>query len=1007
MAALGLALLALAGCGGGGGEGGSGSTLGDEVAAELGYQSAEGTPEAPVEIGNLSDISIVLYQGKVGDGEVTGGKSYYLVQGATPGVDYTVTMTNLTDDADVFIYQGDPTYTTTPAERLATGTLTEAFTMAAQQDVTALYAVVDGLKTVRGAKYTLSVLPKPLTEGTLGSPIDLYAIPVARAGGTVGNDPLCCEVGKAQTGDTDGTADSYYKVTVADGVTVLVSLGSPTADVDLYLSEDPEMATFACSGARIGAVPEACSYMNSTGSDVTLYIAVDGHYAPEGAAYTLYVNDSPHGGGSAASPCTLGAAPGIWHQGNTTGLGLGDGCGTYPGDPATLFPMSVTSGGQLGITATYQFTDAERGTNSYYKLTSVIPGRQYRMTLEDSTDQADLYVYDKDNSFSTPVCEPPYDGGLQVCDFTASGNNVYAAVDGYYSVAGAVYKLTLFPAFVAEGSASVPEALDVGSWTDVAGTVFTSGALTVGPDTVLGVAGQGASGAGVRPMADDVPAGTVGDSYYTVPVTAGAPYRVSLISLSGDVNLYVYNDSTFATPVCRSYRGGLTNEVCYVRPTGDTLYVAVDGYFARTGAAFRLQVEHQELLGENAPENVGKPVGGAPYKFRGNVVGGGGPVPSDSGATPTENSYYSVYVSPGTAYRVTLVDFKGDLDLYVRVASIAAPSDFTAGTDADYCERSSTEGATEFCIANNDPGYKLLLIGVDGSNATADTVYAFTVVVEETKPYDASGGVIELTPLPYEDVGSVSGSDEEKGIGPDPAKYQDSYYSFTPSGDGEFRIAIAKLSRDANLYVFGPNDTPADAFLKPYPRELCPNTLLGVDPETKVFMDEYCDIKVKGGVPVYFAVDGAFTYGAGAKYYVQVKSLTGGSAVTDLGPAPVSPTKGSVSGGDSEKGISPVPVKSLDSYYQFSVAAKGVYRVSMIKLSQDANLYFFGEDSTWQKPYSTAACPNTLLAESKFGWSDEYCDFEAGGAATLYLAVDGAYTRGAGASYYLQVEQLK
>src|SRR5262245_6570467 len=101
------ATLTLMACGGGDGGGGSGSNIADD----LGYQPAEGSITAPLAIGDLGATAVLSYPGKVGNGTTTGGESYYLISGATPGVQYTVTLTNLTDDADAFVYQGDPTFT--------------------------------------------------------------------------------------------------------------------------------------------------------------------------------------------------------------------------------------------------------------------------------------------------------------------------------------------------------------------------------------------------------------------------------------------------------------------------------------------------------------------------------------------------------------------------------------------------------------------------------------------------------------------------------------------------------------------------------------------------------------------------------------------------------------------------------------------------------------------------------------------------------------------------------
>jgi hypothetical protein len=305
----------------------------------------------------------------------------------------------------------------------------------------------------------------------------------------------------------------------------------------------------------------------------------------------------------------------------------------------------------------------------------------------------------------------------------------------------------------------------------------------------------------------------------------------------------------------------LASEKCVVKPASSPLYIAVDGYFAKTGAAFTLSLTEQQLQGEGT-STVATKVGGAPLKFSGKVIGGGG-----SGIGDSYDSFYWVFVSPGQAYRVTLTDFKEDLDLYVREGNSSDPDNFTLGSAAISCPINTGEGVDEVCVANNNPGYKTLLIGVNGFKAAADVAHTFTVIVEESKPISGDDQIVDITDtLPIEVSSTVDGGDKTKGILYDP-KSLDSFYSVDLPGGADYRIGIYKLSADANLYFF------SDKFVTPISTKVCPYTLRGQDPKTGAYLSEYCDLTVKTPTTIYFAVDGAYTYGEGAKYLIVVEQL--------------------------------------------------------------------------------------------------------------------------------------
>ena len=86
------------------------------------------------------------------------------------------------------------------------------------------------------------------------------------------------------------------------------------------------------------------------------------------------------------------------------------------------------------------------------------------------------------------------------------------------------------------------------------------------------------------------------ESYYSLGVAAGTTYTISLTGLSDNADLYVYDsDSTGAlnqfrngTLLCSSTESDDGDESCDATPTGDTLYIVVDGSNTESGATFTL-----------------------------------------------------------------------------------------------------------------------------------------------------------------------------------------------------------------------------------------------------------------------------------------------------------------------------------------------------------------------------------------------------------------------------------
>ncbi len=67
--------------------------------------------------------------------------------------------------------------------------------------------------------------------------------------------------------------------------------------------------------------------------------------------------------------------------------------------------------------------------------------------------------------------------------------------------------------------------------------------------------------------------------YYQVPVTAGVMYTVSLSGLSVDLDLYVYDNSSFSASICSPFKGGTSPETCIeAGPAGGFFYIEIRNY---------------------------------------------------------------------------------------------------------------------------------------------------------------------------------------------------------------------------------------------------------------------------------------------------------------------------------------------------------------------------------------------------------------------------------------------
>ena len=219
----------------------------------------------------------------------------------------------------------------------------------------------------------------PHSDGSIASPMDI-----------TGSLPYI--------GSVD-TTSSYYHITVSPSTAYTLSISNMSDNVDLFVYDNN--STFAdnritCSSENTSVSDEQCNYY-STGPD--LYVRVSGQNTAAGAPFVLDIAE-------------------ISIQ------GTGEGTSSAPVDMASL-----------------PYTGSVDTTLSFYNA-AVSQGTEYAVILSDLTDNADLYVYDNDGTFSALACSSVFKTGFnEVCVITPSGTDLYILVSGVRTSSGADYVL--------------------------------------------------------------------------------------------------------------------------------------------------------------------------------------------------------------------------------------------------------------------------------------------------------------------------------------------------------------------------------------------------------------------------------------------------------------------------------------------------------------------------------------------------------------------------------------
>lgn len=204
----------------------------------------------------------------------TGTNSYYRFT-TTASTAYTIMLTGLTDNVNLFVYT-NAAFSTLLCSSSLTSTSNDSCSGTTGVGITTLYVRVNSSAS-SGATFTMGVVQGPLvSEGTLGAPVNITAaFPITRAGSTVA-----------------AGSNSYYTFSATAATAYTITLSALSADVNLFVYTDAAFTNLFCSSNNGFTTNERCSGMTGVGV-TTLYVKV---VSPSAAA--AYIIGLVQGGAS-------------------------------------------------------------------------------------------------------------------------------------------------------------------------------------------------------------------------------------------------------------------------------------------------------------------------------------------------------------------------------------------------------------------------------------------------------------------------------------------------------------------------------------------------------------------------------------------------------------------------------------------------------------------------------------------------------------------------------------
>jgi hypothetical protein len=183
-----------------------------------------------------------------------------------------------------------------------------------------------------------------------------------------------------------------------------------------------------------------------------------------------------------------------------------------------------------------------------YYAAGVVPGAFYKISITGMSDDADLWVFGDDGTFTVlsqcSIDNTAYIGTTaEDCVIRAPGSTLYFGVDGYYLVGSVGYfTIDVEPVKTTSLTLSMPLRDTLARWE---ARIYT------------------------------VPAPPIPDNY-----------TISITGLSYDADLHVFGTDVFLTApaTCLNTQIGTLSEDCTFSSGGGVLYFVVDGLFSSTAA---------------------------------------------------------------------------------------------------------------------------------------------------------------------------------------------------------------------------------------------------------------------------------------------------------------------------------------------------------------------------------------------------------------------------------------
>jgi hypothetical protein len=224
---------------------------------------------------------------------------------------------------------------------------------------------------------------------------------------------------------------------------------------------------------------------------------------------------------------------------------------------AGVYTISIELLTVTNRTLSLPFTDTITRTGAgVYAVSDLAPGT-YTVGITGLSDEADLYVFGSDGTFSAPalcLIDNTLSSGTtpEDCTLTISGGTLFFIVDGILSSASAV----TYTALVTPAALGVNQLVNEGA---------------IGSPVLVTLE---------TPTIGSVGAPAAGRSFYAASgLTAGVRYTVSIMGLAGDADLGVFTDSLFTTPanclIDKTAFLGTIPESCTAVAPGTTLFFSV------------------------------------------------------------------------------------------------------------------------------------------------------------------------------------------------------------------------------------------------------------------------------------------------------------------------------------------------------------------------------------------------------------------------------------------------